>query len=290
MADDGTHIIRQEDGQIFGISEFGTPTGKPLFYFHGFPGSRLEARLVHQQARRHQIRVIAVDRPGYGKSSYQPRRRLMDWPRDIQRIADTLELDRFSVLGVSGGAPYAAACAHFLPERLIKTGIVCGLAPLDEVDLLRRLHGRDRRFVWMKKLPRSLYRLPLLLAGLVARRQPQHLLALLTQTLPPCDRSAITDERIQPLLTDSLHEAFCQGSTGAFADLCLYGESWGFALEDISSPVLLWHGDRDTVVPCAMGRFMAEKIPDCTAVFLPEEGHFSLPLLQAETILTALMD
>ena len=115
MADDGTRIIRQEDGHIFGISEFGTPTGKPLFYFHGFPGSRLEARIIHQLAWRHQIRVIAVDRPGYGKSSYQPQRRLSHWSRDIGDIAAALELDRFSILGVSGGAPYAAACARFMP-------------------------------------------------------------------------------------------------------------------------------------------------------------------------------
>ncbi|BCA80347.1 alpha/beta hydrolase [Desulfuromonas sp. AOP6] len=290
MADDGTRIIRQENGHIFGISEFGTPTGKPLFYFHGFPGSRLEARIIHQLAWRHQIRVIAVDRPGYGKSSYQPQRRLSHWSRDIGDIADALELDRFSILGVSGGAPYAAACARFMPDRLIKTGIVCGLAPLDEAALLKRLHGPDRRFVWMKKLPRPLYRLPLLLAGLAARRQPQHLLALVARTLPPCDRAAMTDEDIRPLLTDSMREAFSQGSAGAFADLCVYGESWGFALEDIRTKVLLWHGEKDTVVPCAMGRFMAERIAGCAATFLPEEGHFSLPLLQAEAILMALMD
>jgi len=290
MTDDATRIIQHKAGRPFGLSEFGAPRGKPLFYFHGFPGSRLEARLIHSLAQRHQIRVLAVDRPGYGRSPYQSGRQLRDWPRDIRGIADALEIERFSVLGVSGGAPYAAACARFLPERLVKTGVVCGLAPLDEGTLLRRLHGRDRRFAWMKKVPRPFYRLPLHLAGLAARRQPESLLKLIARGLPPCDRSSMTDERILPLLAESLREAFSQGSSGAFADLCLYGEPWGFALEDIRSPVLLWHGERDSVVPCAMGRFLAETIPDCTAVFLPEEGHFSLPLRQAETILAALMD
>lgn len=290
MANDDTHIVLPKDGRRFGLSEFGAPKGKPLFYFHGFPGSRLEARLVHEQACRQQIRLIAVDRPGYGQSAYQPGRRLAHWPRDIAAIADTLKLDRFSVLGVSGGAPYAAACARFMPERLITTGIVCGLAPLDEADLVRRLKGRDRRFVWLKKLPRPLYHLPLLLAGMAARRRPQRLLRLIAGTLPPLDRTVIMEREIRSLLASSLREAFSQGSTGAFADLCLYGESWGFALEEIRTPVLLWHGERDTVVPCAMGRFLAEKIPDCRGIFLADEGHFSLPLLQAETILTGLMN
>ncbi|MDW7644115.1 MAG: alpha/beta hydrolase [Desulfuromonadales bacterium] len=290
MEDDRTHIVLQKDGRRFGLSEFGAPTGKPLFYFHGFPGSRLEARLVHEVARRQHIRLIAVDRPGYGQSSYQPHRRLAHWPRDIAAIADILELDRFSVLGVSGGAPYAVACARFMPERLISTGIVCGLAPLDEADLLGRLKGRDRRFVWLKKLPRPLYRLPLLLAGMAARRRPQRLLRLIARTLPPCDRAVITDGEIGPLLASSLREAFSQGNAGAFADLLLYGEPWDFALEEIRTPVLLWHGERDTVVPCAMGHFLAEKIPDCKGIFLADEGHFSLPLLQAEAILTGLMN
>ena len=179
MANDDTHIVLPKDGRRFGLSEFGAPKGKPLFYFHGFPGSRLEARLVHEQACRQQIRLIAVDRPGYGQSAYQPGRRLAHWPRDIAAIADTLKLDRFSVLGVSGGAPYAAACARFMPERLITTGIVCGLAPLDDGELLKRLKGRDRRFGWLKKLPRPLFRPPLLVAGIAARQRPQGLLRLI---------------------------------------------------------------------------------------------------------------
>ena len=117
-------------GRVLGYAEYGCQTGYPLMFFHGFPSSRLEAHDLDQIARRRYLRIIAPDRPGFGLSTSQPHRRIMDWPADVQALAHHLRLSRFAVLGGSGGGPYALACAHALPpEMLSAVGIMAGAPP-----------------------------------------------------------------------------------------------------------------------------------------------------------------
>src|SRR3954465_14232198 len=123
--------IRLRDGRRLGYAEWGGLGGPPVLYFHGWPGSRLEGRLADEAARGEGVRLIALDRPGMGLSDYQPRRRLVDWPDDVLQLATALGLERFAVLGISGGGPYAAVCAWKLPEQLTRAEIVSSLAPLD---------------------------------------------------------------------------------------------------------------------------------------------------------------
>ena len=106
--------ILLQDGRRLGYDEYGPPDGKPLFYFHGTPSSRKDWPALGNQGLPEKlgVRVIVADRPGMGLSDFQPERRIADWPADVVALADTLELERFSVLGYSGGGPYAVACAH----------------------------------------------------------------------------------------------------------------------------------------------------------------------------------
>ncbi len=122
-----------EDGRTIGFAEYGDPHGKPIFFFHGFPGSRFEAELFHDVALANNIRIIAVDRPGMGLSSFQKDRTLLDWPDDILELADKLGVDDFAVMGISGGGPYAAACAKEIrSSRLKKVGIISAMGPTDK--------------------------------------------------------------------------------------------------------------------------------------------------------------
>jgi pimeloyl-ACP methyl ester carboxylesterase len=121
--------IRLRDGRTLAYAEFGEPSGKTLFYFHGGADCRLEARLLTKQAKQAGIRLIGVDRPGMGLSSFKAGRRLLDWPNDVVELADNLLIDRFAVLGVSGGGPYALACAHKIPDHLTACGIIAGEGP-----------------------------------------------------------------------------------------------------------------------------------------------------------------
>ena len=114
------------DGRRLAYAQWGDLLGMPVFYCHGFPGSRLEAHLGDAAARRLGIRLIAPDRPGFGESTLQPHRRLSDWPDDLIALADSLELDRFHLLGVSGGGPYALACGQLIGARIALDSFVVG--------------------------------------------------------------------------------------------------------------------------------------------------------------------
>jgi pimeloyl-ACP methyl ester carboxylesterase len=103
--------IQLPDGRLLGYAESGAPAGRAVLYFHGHPGARLEAGFLADPATRANVRLIGVDRPGMGLSTYQPGRRLLDWPADIAALADALAIERFAVVGLSGGGPYALACA-----------------------------------------------------------------------------------------------------------------------------------------------------------------------------------
>lgn len=120
------------DGRRLGYKAIGAPDGDPLFYFHGFPGSRLEADLLCKNAEVCGWRVFAIDRPGIGLSDFLRGRTLHDWPRDVAEFANALRIDHFTVIGVSGGGPYAAVTAWALRKRVRATGIVAGLGPLQK--------------------------------------------------------------------------------------------------------------------------------------------------------------
>ena len=120
------------DGRKLGYAQYGLQTGHAILYLHGLPGSRIEAAFLDTIAVRLEARIIAVDRPGYGWSSPHPNRTILDHVKDVEHLAERLELDTYAVLGISGGGPYALACAAYLPaDKLKAVSIVCGLGPPD---------------------------------------------------------------------------------------------------------------------------------------------------------------
>lgn len=282
-------LLTLRDGRRLGYAEFGAPGGRPVLHCHGFPASRLDARLAHEAAARLNVRLIAPDRPGFGLSDFHAGRRMADWPRDVVELADALSLGRFAVLGVSGGAPYAVACAGQIPDRLTAVSIVCGLGRLDA--------GADR--AGMSPFSRSSFALARSVPGLskllnfalapLLRDSPRWILKLLASKLPAPDRAVLSDPKVFAMFADSFREAFCQGGRGAAHDMTLYAQPWETRVESIRVPCHVWHGEQDTTVPVAMGRRLAAAIPGCRATFLHEEGHFSLPINRADEILQTLL-
>ncbi len=256
--------IKLKDGRQLGYAEFGEPLGRPIFHFHGYPGSRLEGRIVHEAAVKCDARVITVDRPGMGLSDFKPRRTILDWPDDVVELADFLKIDQFAVEGASGGGPFSLACAYKISDRLNRVGILSGVGPY-----------WDSGWPWAR--PSSL-------------EGAESFWLELSLHLSEADRRAIRDSRTLKFLTEELFEAFRQGVQGPTYERELYGKDWGFRLEDVSPDVnvCLWHGELDVNVPVSMGRAVAKAIPNCIAMFYPEEGHYSTILNHLEEIIKTL--
>ena len=284
--------IELSDGRRLGYAEFGDRGGAPVIYFHGWPGARVEGRLGDDAARMSGVRLIAIDRPGMGLSDFQPNRGLVDWPDDVVELAATLGLGRFAVLGISGGGPYAAACAWKLADRLTGVGIVSSLAPFDVPGAIASM-GRRNRFTF--QLVRHLAVLRRILMARVARsvsRRPD--LVLERGVEATVDKQYLERPDVRKILGESLSEAFRSGSRGPAWEMGLYTRPWAFRLEEIRAPVHLWHGEQDPNAPISMGRYLARSIPECRATFYPGEAHLHfvdrLPEILAALRLSGLSD
>jgi pimeloyl-ACP methyl ester carboxylesterase len=146
--------FRLRNGRWLAYSQYGASRGKPILYFHGWPGSRLEARVADQTAKEFNATLIAIDRPGFGMSDFQPGRAILDWPADVSEIADALRLERFAIAGISGGGPYALACALRIPERLTSVAIICGVGPTEGSGAMEGMSPFARRVFYLcRKAP-----------------------------------------------------------------------------------------------------------------------------------------
>jgi pimeloyl-ACP methyl ester carboxylesterase len=282
--------IELKDGRRLGYTDLGNPNGKPIFHFHGFPGSRLEALLVAERVMHKGIRFIGVDRPGMGLSDFKKKRSLLDWPDDIIELANFLGFNKFSVEGISGGGPYAAACAYKIPERLNGCAIIGGLGPLDKKSedfnkSNKMLFFIIRRFFWLFKIfmhfqARSNKNL------VKAEKNVKKYIP----TLPEPDKIILSNPENLSLFLEETAEAFRQGSKGVAYEGKIYTTSWSFKLEDISSKlkVAIWHGILDNNVPVSMGCEMCKLIPNCKGHFLPNEGHYSIAFNHIEEIIDSI--
>ncbi len=277
MMDNRDSVVVLRGGRRLGYREFGDPDGTPLLYFHGFPGSRLEAAFANSMLRRNRIRLVAIERPGYGLSDPLPGRRLIDWPDDVRAVASALRFEKFAILGVSVGSCYALACARAIPEQISHVGIAGALAPLGETDLLPEMNVLSRYCFAATRNDSSLARwIYGRILGMLVRHASGGFLSLLRCFSQAGDKQALADKAFHSAVRVSMSEAYRQGWFGPYYDLTQVAGDWGFSLADITIPVHLWHGEEDKTVPLSMGRHLARRIPECRARFLPGEGHFSM--------------
>ncbi|MCX4186234.1 alpha/beta fold hydrolase [Methylophaga sp. OBS4] len=277
--------INLDDGRMLACLELGNASGEAVIYCHGYPGSRLEARLAEQAVKRLGLRLIAPDRPGFGESSFQAGRTIGAWANDIKQLADQLGLERFSILGVSGGGPYTLACAAGIPERINQIALVGALAPLSGMHSTRDMVAFNRMVLtlgtWYPALARRV-------VGLMARwfrRQPESLFKFMLAGAPEADKKVIDDPGFKVIWLASVKAALLQGGQGVAWELPLLAQPWDFNLEQVLVPVQIWHGLSDTVVPATMARYLVETLPHNKVHYLQGEGHFSLMVRHLDTVL-----
>ena len=289
MTHDRVYFLQLDDKRQLCYQEFGDNAGVPFFYFHGLPGSRLECGLLAAAAQKHRLYIMAVDRPGYGGSSPQPDRTLLDWPQQITLLANHLGWHRFGIVEVSGGAPYALACARYIPDRLLAVGVKCGLAPLATTDLLAAMHWYARIVIGLAAKNRSpVLRSYAALVSLLAQLSARAMIRLLGLLNGGADKQVLKQPAVTATLAATMHAAFQQGSAGVLADLAVCSQPWGFDLTDITMPVEFWHGVRDPLVPIEHGEYVYQQINGSSLTRVQNEGHFSLPILHADVILAEL--
>ena len=291
MAIQADRTIRLPDGRTLGYAETGDPQGMPVLHFHGSPSCRLEATAPEFDAiaERLGVRVLALDRPGVGLSDPKPNRTILDWPADVLGFAEAVGLSRFSALGVSGGAPYAAACALRIPHRLRSVGIACGVAPMDVPDGRQGMSRRNRTMFFLARwFPWALRRMLRTMAGMAAT-QPTTFFNRLGESMPEIDRQALAFSGRRTHFIAMVRETFRRGEEGGLTDLKLASRGWGFPLSQVPIVVNLWFGGQDVNVPPAAGRYLAAALPRSEARFYPEEGHVSLLFNRYEDILTGLL-
>jgi pimeloyl-ACP methyl ester carboxylesterase len=290
MADPAGGEITLRDGRTLAYLERGSRSGTPVIYCHGVPSASVEANLIvdDEVAAALGLRIIVPDRPGMGRSSYQPGRRIVDWPEDVLDLANALGVDTFAVLGSSGGAPFAAACAARIPNRVRAVGLLGGVAPPDAPGILQSLSGPMRLMLRLARFA------PLVLRGLfrlnlraIRRGGPAASRRMLAWAPEP-DRRFLQRAAIRDGFMACFEEACRRGTRGPVADLALIGRPWGFDLAELKTPALLWHGEQDRNVPVANGRYLASAIPRCRATFYREDAHLSVPLNHQREILGAL--
>jgi pimeloyl-ACP methyl ester carboxylesterase len=266
-------LIHLRDGRTLGYAEFGDLTGKPVFFFHGFPGSRLQRAPGDLIATSLGAHIITIDRPGFGLSAFQPGRTLLDWPNDVAALADALEIDQFAAIGLSGGGPYLLACAYKIPRRLTSATIISGLGPLDQPGVNLGMDRSNRVVLGAaKRTPWWLIRLILAPAVSIVQRDPA-VSKYLPASAPQVDKDVFARPAVQAMNRADLLEACRNGVDGLSWELVLFTRPWGFRLEDINMKMYLWQGEADTTIPLSMGKYMARTLPDCQARFIPGEGH-----------------
>ncbi len=263
------------DGRRLAWREWGTRDAPALLYFHGTPGSRFGLRPGDPLVARPDLRVLVVDRPGYGRSDPAPQRTLTSWARDVEALADAAGLARFVVAGVSGGGPHALACACVLPERVALALLLACPAPLELLPSLDELAFGNRLGVWLdRRAPRLLAKLIELNAASFGRDAEGYMRSLV-QHMPAPDRALLDQPSVRAAILAEIAEAYRQGPGGQLVDarLALTTRTWDIALADVRVPVRLWQGELDRLSTPSMAAALARELPDVRLTLIPGAGH-----------------
>jgi len=272
----GEGTLTTADGRTLAYLERGPEDGMPVILSHGTPGSRFARHPDPGIYERHGVRVVAYDRPGYGRSDPNRGRSVADAAADIAAIADELGFDRFAAVGGSGGAPHALACGALLGDRVTRVGALVtpappdaenldffeGLADLNVKEFNAALEGEEAIEAYLQPLVDSI------------RADPEAVLEDLLSELPDVDRKLASRPEFREIMKQSFVEAARQGVRGWADDDLAFARPWGFALEDVHVESRVWQGELDVLAPRPHGEYVASHLPNARFELLEGGGHF----------------
>ncbi len=285
----GRSELRLPDGKVLGYAEYGAPDGLPVFYFHSFTGCDMECAHDVPLLQRLGIRMIGVERPGYGRSTPDAAVGFAEWPGHVRCLANRLGVDRFHIVSMSGSSAYALACALHQPERVRALALI---SPMGEVRGAKDIQG-------MMPMNRMVYDMILhcpprfiqTLARLMARAFSADPEAYLERVLPhiaPADQRVMAQVRFRTHLKETFVESRKLHQRAFSEDMIRYARPWNLELERMSVPVSIWHGEENRHIPLPMAKHLAARLPGCRTHWLAGEGYY-LNYSHWEEILTDLL-
>jgi pimeloyl-ACP methyl ester carboxylesterase/glycosidase len=265
--------LKLRDGRRVAYAEWGDPDGSPVLLLHGMPGSRLlcpDERATTAAG----VRLIAIDRPGYGGSDPRPGRTVVDGASDIEEVIRRLKLAPVAVVGWSSGGPYALACAAQIPGLLSSIGVVAGDGPPDDVP-----GYWDEASPELRQLVDAVRADPAGARARVAERlnwyaaDPGSILDGVASDPDSPDGAALARPQVAEPLRAMFVEGARQGVAGFVDDWIATVRPWGFALRDVDREVHLWWGDGDRLTTRAHTEHLASALPRAKLTIYPGEGH-----------------
>jgi pimeloyl-ACP methyl ester carboxylesterase len=274
--DMNNNVLVTRTGRKLEVKEYGDVAGHAVLFFHGLIGSHYQASYIADQARQEGLRIIAPNRPGVGASEFVERSSPLDAVSDVEDIAAALELKDFSVIGISGGTPYALATLFRLGRRVRTATVISGMGPMRLPGALQGMDRRRRMVLALGSRYPQLARRGFRKVMGRFRADPDRFLRRLIATWSEPDRQVFERKDIYDFFMKDLHQVFTEGKgpESLAQELVLYG-NYGFGVGDlpVDKRITLWHGLADNIVPPAMAWKMTRVLPNCEAHFVPG-GHF----------------
>jgi pimeloyl-ACP methyl ester carboxylesterase len=257
--------------------EYGDPNGLPIIFFHG-TGSHVHGMLLHKPALEYGFRIIAPDRPGVAQSDFRPGWTVLEYAQDIAGLADSLGIDKFGAIGISGAGPSLMASAYTIPERLTcVVDLACAMPVYADPEMASYLGTADRFYARIgTRLPLSLFKIPFSLLGIMQRvmKSPKSFAKMFDSSLCPADKELFKIPDLQYMLMRDFQELFRNGSTGPAYDAQTVYKEWGFSLSDIKIHIEIFQGTADIFIPKKFSEYLAKKAPDTRLNLIEGQGHF----------------
>jgi pimeloyl-ACP methyl ester carboxylesterase len=283
--------VQMPDGRYLDVRVSGPPDGLPLVFHHGTPSAARPIRALERAAHARGLRLVSTSRPGYGGSTRQPGRSVVDVVADTEALLAALSADRCVTMGWSGGGPHSLACGARLGAAAAVL-VVAGVAP-HEADGLDWLAGMGEENVVEFSAAvqgESQLRPHLLQLGESLRTiRAADIVASMQSLLPDVDRAALTGEFGEDMAA-GFREAMRTGVDGWLDDDLAFVQPWGFSLTEISVPTAIWQGSADLMVPFAHGQWLASQIPTASVHLEDGEGHLSVALGKLDAMLDELVE
>jgi len=287
---DGFDHVRLPDGRRLDLRVSGPAGGFPLVFHHGTPGAATPVRALERAAHARGLRLVTTSRPGYGDSSRQPGRAVVDVAADTAAVLAAIGAERCLVAGWSGGGPHALACGARL-DAATAVLVIAGLAPYgaEGLDWMSGM-GAENVIEFSAAAGGEDELRPHLLAECEQLKDitAAELVSSMQTLLPNVDKAVLTGEFGEDLAA-SFREAVRTGVEGYLDDELAFTSPWGFGVDEISAPVMIWQGSADLMVPFSHGQWLASQLPSASAHLVQGEGHLSVGLGALDRMLDELV-